>query len=515
MSVLGQMGDFWKKYPALLYGLSFTLGACFSLLPFYYLFLPSIVIWGPFLPSFFFRNRYLFNQLLLSLCVAGCGLIYTNSQTPDYRIPESGIHGVCELSIHQIHLVQTSTGTRWKIKGTLEHFLSDEGKALTSLPVHLTLTASNAAFAPNTPSRWKISGTLFQTLNEAYRFKPDPKSPWESLLPHVETYIAAARQWTQKAIAEYIQHHMHSERSGPFLTAMITGHFDDTIMRHHFSRFGLQHILAISGFHFSLIACILSILFQVFLPRTSAIIALLISLTIYYLILGNSPSVIRSWMTITLAWLGYLLHERSSGLNLLGLALLITVAISPESVKQIGFQFSFAITASLLLFYSPFERCLQIAFPTRRLHHVIEWGNFEQHAYIASIYLRNILALTLAVNLTAIPLIGHHFQSMPLFSFLYNLFFPLFVTASMILLSLGTILHACIGFAGTWIHTINNSFTHFAVGLAVDAPPAFDHIVIIPPTSPVVIISLITMIFVSGCYLHLRRCKDSEEWVYY
>ncbi|MEX6697980.1 ComEC/Rec2 family competence protein, partial [Pseudomonas aeruginosa] len=72
-------------------------------------------------------------------------------------------------------------------------------------------------------------------------------------------------------------------------------------------------------------------------------------------------------------------------------------------VLHMGFQFSFAITAAILLFSGPLSKVMSYFLPTRRLSEAIQWDCQTQAAYIVSVGLREAVALSAAVNIAAIP----------------------------------------------------------------------------------------------------------------
>ena len=76
----------------------------------------------------------------------------------------------------------------------------------------------------------------------------------------------------------------------------------------------------------------------------------------------------------------------------------------------------------------------QKMFRTRSLSKITEMHWLDQHAYCLLYYLRQGLALALAVNLVAMPITFFYFQKFPLMSLFYNLFFPFLVSFSMLLL---------------------------------------------------------------------------------
>ncbi|KUK14692.1 MAG: ComE operon protein 3 [bacterium 42_11] len=108
-------------------------------------------------------------------------------------------------------------------------------------------------------------------------------------------------------------------------------------------RSGLGHLLAVSGFHVTLLAGILFLVlrFLTFSPRF-AIVLSLFGLSIYLGYIGFQPSALRAYFLFIFLSFGKLLGLRVSYLNLLGACGLILAVWNPFVVWDAGFQLSFA-----------------------------------------------------------------------------------------------------------------------------------------------------------------------------
>lgn len=118
-----------------------------------------------------------------------------------------------------------------------------------------------------------------------------------------------------------------------------------------FQRWGLSHLLAISGLHVGLISSfVYFILIKTgMITKEKGFYLLLALLMVYPFISGGAPSVWRAvWMTI----LGFIMLKNKMKVGLidsLSIVFFICVIIDKEIVYQLGFQFSFLVTLSLLL----------------------------------------------------------------------------------------------------------------------------------------------------------------------
>lgn len=195
-------------------------------------------------------------------------------------------------------------------------------------------------------------------------------------------------------------------------------------------------------------------------------------LSSYFLFLGWAPSITRAWITILIALLGLLLEKRSFALNSLGVALLVTLFLDPFCCQQIGFQFSFIVTASILLFHSASKFLVEQIWKKRPLSQMVEMSSLDQHGYYILSLLREAFALAISVNLTAFPIALFYFNKFPLMSLVYNLFFPFMVSISMLLLLLGILFSW--SFLGYVFHAINNRYTEFMLNFTYNLPTSWD-----------------------------------------
>lgn len=114
---------------------------------------------------------------------------------------------------------------------------------------------------------------------------------------------------------------------------------------------GVSHLFSISGMHISLFATII----LYFLKRISynnyynySIVILF--LIFYSLLVGSSPSVIRSLIMYILFSLNKLFNLKIKSLDIMCLILIIMLLTNPYYIYNISFQYSYLISFSLVLF---------------------------------------------------------------------------------------------------------------------------------------------------------------------
>lgn len=524
---------FWLCHPALFYGLSFLLGVAVGLGYLPNVIIPSLFLWLPFIyASFTPIRREFIKPLVLNLLTFVTAWIYVGTYFLSPSLPPEGMLGKAQICIKNISLQSHTFGKRWvyrceirqfyPVRGCLQntsqdsaergktgskqsalneegmvkpmkgdedrsseaaasrisevickHPLSQPKSIASSLPCLLTLPAKEKSgfIRPLAQQEYWVSGKLLQTKHGTYLLKVSSKAVWK---PIDDTFTWAEWRWQwKKKVSDWIKAQFTYSQSAAFLAGLVTGEFDDYWMRQQFSRFGLQHLLAISGFHFAIIAGFLSFALSLFIGSNLRISVLLVCLSLYCFFLGPQSSILRAWLMCSLAFLGGWFEKRTFSLNLLGLALLVLLVWDPHVCQELGFQLSFGTTAAIFLFYAPAKTWLDQLFPRKILSDVLQFNSWNQHAYCVLGVLKQGLALTLAVNLFALPTSLFYFKQFPILSIMYNLFFPILASVSLCLLLLGSAM-TFVPFLGAVIHGFNDRFTLFVLQLASQVPIEVD-----------------------------------------
>ena len=445
--------DFWNKHPALLYGLAFTfgivlaLGCVWALLP--------IALIGC---SLFHSQRLiLFSLLTLS---AFCFLRFTTTLPP-----EEPISGTAHVHITAIKPYRAAFREGFTIQGTILSFIPDHSSQ--SITRNIPFSLRTGLARPKAHGDYVIQATLKYQKQLIVK----KGSPWTPVPGSWS--LAEWRYQNKDRVRRFISDRISHPKAATFLSGIATGLFNDNTLYAELSRFGLQHIMAISGFHFACVALILSFCLRFLFPEKKAAYIVVLLLTAYFVFLGASPSILRAWVMATLYFLGKILEKQPRALNSIGVALIVVLLIDPLSVTSIGFQFTFLVTVSILLFFQPLEATLRPLMKKRPLSHLVQMDPVNQHGYIIVNTIRQIIALTLSVQIAAVPLALFWFQKFPLMSLIYNAFFPFLASLSLFLLILGLGLLWIPPVAGL-IHTVNSHFTERSLNLAYHLPMSFD-----------------------------------------
>jgi len=172
---------------------------------------------------------------------------------------------------------------------------------------------------------------------------------------------------------------------------------------------GISHLFSISGMHISLFASIiLYVLKRVSYNNYYNYGMVILFLIIYTLLVGSSPSVIRSLIMYILFSLNKLLNINAKNIDVMLLVLIIMLLINPYYLYNISFQYSYLISFTLVLFSykiknikNKFMKSIYISFLSFLVSFPICIYNFYQ-VNIISIFL-NLLVIPL-VNIFIFPL---------------------------------------------------------------------------------------------------------------
>lgn len=176
---------------------------------------------------------------------------------------------------------------------------------------------------------------------------------------------------------------------------------------------GTAHIVAISGFNIAIIAALFVALFSRLLGKTYGSLLAILGIIFYTLLVGASASVMRAAFMGSLALIARQFGRRALALNALFFTALLMSLWNPFVLWDVGFQLSFAATLGLVLYAQPWQEAVKnflLRFlPQNTVEAVI--GPFSDY-----------FLLTLAAQLTTLPITIYHFGRVSLISFIANPF---------------------------------------------------------------------------------------------
>jgi competence protein ComEC len=206
-------------------------------------------------------------------------------------LPPDGLEGVLYFSIAHVKPLQTPFGSVLSYQGEAKGFLTNK-KDIPSVTRRIScqIIMKETKKRPQAVCDYLIHGRLLQKKKNGYIFKPTRNISWQ---PIEGSYsFAEWRFQCKRKIASFIKSRFHDTPCSALFASLATGDIDERIMAIEFGRLGLSHILAISGFHFALLAGFLGFCLQWLLPFRCAQFAVLFLTSGYFFFLGPTPSVI-------------------------------------------------------------------------------------------------------------------------------------------------------------------------------------------------------------------------------
>ena len=217
-----------------------------------------------------------------------------------------------------------------------------------------------------------------------------------------------------KARAQQCIAHLLPEPHAALLTGILLG-VESGIPRALYDDFnatGTSHIIVISGFNITIVAGLLAAVARRTVGRRWTVWVTLGGIGLYTVLVGADAAVVRAAIMGGLAVTALHLGRQATALVSLVASAMAMTAINPHTLWDVGFQLSFAATLGLIVLAPPLqaraESLLSRLLPTTRLKPALA-------------FLNDALLLTLAAQITTLPLVVYTFGRLSLVSLLANL----------------------------------------------------------------------------------------------
>ena len=180
-----------------------------------------------------------------------------------------------------------------------------------------------------------------------------------------------------------------------------------------FKNTGTAHIIAISGFNIAIIAGIFIKLFSRILGTRRGTAAAIAGIAFYTFLVGANASVVRAAIMGTISLFAVQVGRRQQGLNTLAFVAGLMALINPLVLWDVGFQLSFFATLGLVLYGDAFQKAAE-----KLIGRFFPRSNAEKFSEL----LAEFALLTLAAQLTTLPIMAYQFKQISLISFAANPF---------------------------------------------------------------------------------------------
>ncbi|MBL7184294.1 MAG: DNA internalization-related competence protein ComEC/Rec2 [Anaerolineae bacterium] len=178
-----------------------------------------------------------------------------------------------------------------------------------------------------------------------------------------------------------------------------------------FSATGTTHIIAISGFNISIIAGLFSGLSTRLFGKRRAMPVALAGIIIYTILVGASAAVVRAAIMGCLYVIATHYGRQTHALTLLMAAAILMTLLNPQTLRDLGFQLSFAATLGLIIYTPGLQGWFE-----KLLSKVLSPGTAKRVVGM----LNEALIVTLAAQITTMPIIVYHFRQLSLVTLLSN-----------------------------------------------------------------------------------------------
>ncbi|MEM7132703.1 MAG: DNA internalization-related competence protein ComEC/Rec2 [Chloroflexota bacterium] len=191
-----------------------------------------------------------------------------------------------------------------------------------------------------------------------------------------------------------------------------------------FNLTGTTHTLVISGSNVALISALMVTFGQRLFGKRRALWPALIGIACYALIVGGDPAVLRAALMGSLYVIASHLGRRSTAIVSLAAACWFMTVLNPLTLWDVGFQLSSAATAGLILFSPTITAAAQNLWPGWQGGFLTDTTTHGDSISIQSMLyglIQDGLLVTIAANITTLPLVVYYFGRLSIVSFLTNL----------------------------------------------------------------------------------------------
>ncbi|MEG2788956.1 MAG: ComEC/Rec2 family competence protein [Romboutsia sp.] len=184
------------------------------------------------------------------------------------------------------------------------------------------------------------------------------------------------------------------KQTSDFINSIIIGEKESLTQEEKdmFKKTGTSHVIAISGLHTSILCAVITFIIGG-INKYYKLVILSFTIFMYSIIVGVSPSIIRSIAFTIILYLAFFIDKKRDGISTLSMIGIFLILNNPYIIYNISFQLSFLATLSIIYFYG----------------------------YINNIIKISLISLTLAANILTLPVVYYNFKGIPVISVISNI----------------------------------------------------------------------------------------------
>ena len=223
-----------------------------------------------------------------------------------------------------------------------------------------------------------------------------------------------------------------------YLKIFITGEKDDldnNILQEYQTN-GVSHLFSISGMHVSLLASIILFILKKVSYNNKLNYLVVILFLLFYLFLTNfSSSILRTTIMFILMAINKCYNLKVKNIDIICLVLIIIIIINPFYIYDIGFQYSYLISFTLILLAKKTNKVRNKLVQSLYISFICFLVSFPISIYNFS----SVNILSIFINIILIPLVSVAIYPLSLLTFIIRPLINIFVLAVSILEKLNNI----------------------------------------------------------------------------
>ena len=193
---------------------------------------------------------------------------------------------------------------------------------------------------------------------------------------------------------------------------------------------GITHLFSISGMHVSLLVGIILFFLNKISYHNFYKYSIVILLLLFYLFLTDcSASIFRTTIMFILAAVSKCLNLKIKKMDIMFLTLAIAILINPFILCDIGFQFSYFISFTLVLLYSKINQMKNKFIKTLYISYICFLVSFPICVY----HFSQVNFLSIFLNIIMIPFVSMIVFPMTFVTFLFPICYPVYSTIIFVL----------------------------------------------------------------------------------